>query len=69
MKYNVDDWVLYKPFINEESTLLQEICDRALILAHLPIDPFYDYKIILEESGKIKKVREHQLFPDGGSTY
>ena len=69
MKYEVDEWVLFKPFPNDESTLLREIEERSLILARLPKDPFYDYKIIIEDSGKIKKVREHQLFPEPEPTY
>ncbi len=69
MKYRVDDWVIYKPFPNDESYLLREIQDRCLILACLPEDRFYDYKIYIETTEKIKKVREHQLFPEAHPTY
>jgi len=68
-KFRVDEWVLYRPFPEDDSKLLSEICERAVILAHLPEDPFYDYRIIIEESAKIKKVREHQLFPEPSPTY
>jgi len=69
MKYEVDEWVIYKPFSGEESKILSEIESRAVILSYLPKDPFYDYKIMIEESGKIKKVREHHLFPGAPPTY
>jgi len=69
VKYRVDEWVIFKPFPHDESKLLREIQDRAVILSYLPEDPFYDYKIIIEETGKIKKVREHQLFPEPRPTY
>jgi len=69
MKYEADEWVIFKPFPDDESELLREMKNRALILADLPKDPFYDYKIIIEGSGKIKKVREHQLFPESRPTY
>ena len=32
-------------------------------------DRFYDYRIIVENTRKIKKVREHQLFPEPSPTY
>jgi hypothetical protein len=35
---------------------------RALILAVLDNDVFYDYKIYIEKNAKIKKVRESHLF-------
>ncbi len=69
MKYEVDEWVIYKPFPDDENQLLKETNYRAVILSYLPKDPFYDYKIILEVSRKTKKVTEHQLFPDPVSTY
>ncbi len=68
-KFRVDEWVLFCTFPDVESPLLSSERDRALILATLEEDYFYDYKIIIEGSGKIKKVREHQLFPDPASTY
>ena len=69
MKYRVDDWVIYKPFANDESEFLREMSYRALILDLLKKDLFYDYKIYVEDTQKIKKVREHQLFPVPNSTY
>ena len=69
MKYRVDEWVIYKPFANDEPDLLRQMRSRALILDILKEDFFYDYKIYVEETQKIKKVREHQLFPEPEPTY
>tara|TARA_R100000278_G_scaffold61115_1_gene49676 strand:+ start:848 stop:1057 length:210 start_codon:yes stop_codon:yes gene_type:complete len=69
MKYRVDDWVIYRPFANSESELLREMSSRALILDLLEDDYFYDYKIYVEDTKKIKKVREHKLFPLPPPTY
>ena len=69
MKYDIDDWVLYKPFIDCESDLLKEMSDKAVILYVFPKNDFYDYEIYIDETGKRKKVREHQLFPVTSSTY
>ena len=63
MKYSVYDWVIYRPFANDESEFLREMFYRALVLDLLKEDLFYDYKIYVEDNQKIKKVREHQLFP------
>ena len=63
MKYRVDDWVIYRPFANDESEFLKQMSYRALVLDLLKEDLFYDYKIYVEDNQKIKKVREHQLFP------
>ena len=67
MKYRVDEWVLYCPLPDIE--LFKDERRPALILAVLDNDPFYDYKIYIEESQKRKKVREHQLFPVPHPTY
>lgn len=67
MKYRVDDWVGYCPLPDIE--LFKDERLPALILAVLDKDPFYDYKIYIDKTGKIKKVREHQLFPLPSSTY
>ena len=69
MKYKVDEWVIYKPFVDDKSELLREMQSRALVLDLLKEDLFYDYKIYEEETQKIKKVREHQLFPEPEPTY
>jgi len=61
MKYRVDDWVGYCPLPDIE--LFKDERLRVLILDTLEDDYFYDYKIYIEKTQKIKKVREHQLFP------
>ena len=67
MRYRVDDWVGYCALPDVE--YFKNDRRPALILAILDTDPYYDYKIYIEESQKIKKVREHQLFPLPSSTY
>ena len=69
MKYKVDEWVIYKPFPNDDSKLLREMSSRDLVLDLLEDDFFYDYKVYVEETQKTKKVREHQLFPEATPTY
>ena len=67
MRYRVDDWVGYCALPDVE--YFKDERKPSLILAVLEADPYYDYKIYIEESQKIKKVREHQLFPLPSSTY
>ena len=69
MLYKVDEWVIYKPFPDSEYELLRKMQNRALILWVYPKNDFYYYDIYIEETGKIKKVREHHLFPESTSTY
>ena len=67
MKYRVDEWVCYCPLPDIE--LFKDERQPALVLAILDTDPFYDYKIYIEDTQKIKKVREPQLFPGAPPTY
>ena len=67
MKYKVDEWVGYCPLPDIE--LFKDERERAVVLDILDDDIFYDYKIYIEKTGKIKKVREHQLFPEAIPTY
>lgn len=69
MKYDVDQWVLYKPFVDCDSDLLKEMSHKAVILYVYPKNDFYDYEIFINGSGKRKKVREFQLFPTTPPTY
>ena len=69
MKYRVDDWVIYKPFPNDEGEILASMEERALILYVFPKNNFYDYEIFIDGKVKIKKVREHHLFPIPSPTY
>ena len=63
MKYRIDEWVIYRPFANEESEILKKIQDKAVILYVYPKNDVYDYEIYIATTGTRKKVREHQLFP------
>ena len=67
MKYKIDEWVLYCPLPDVKTFKHERI--PAVILDILENDLFYDYKIYIDGSGKIKKVREHQLFPKPDPTY
>ncbi len=66
-KYRVDDWVGYCALPDVD--FFKDERQPSLILAVLDTDPFYDYKIYVEKTHKIKKVREHQLFPLAPPTY
>ena len=69
MKYKVDEWVLYIPYKDDEVESLAAIRKRSVILNILPRSDFYDYEIFIDGEGKIKKVREHKLFPIPEPTY
>ena len=60
MKFKVDEWVYFCPLPDVKKFKHERIV--SLILTVLDDDLFYDYKIYIEETGKVKKVREHQLF-------
>tara|TARA_Y100001963_G_scaffold142053_1_gene211053 strand:- start:431 stop:637 length:207 start_codon:yes stop_codon:yes gene_type:complete len=66
-KYKVDEWVHYCPLPDVE--YFKDVRERALILAVLTNDVFYDYRIYIEDSRKIKKVRESHLFSIPEPTY
>jgi|TARA_R110001583_G_scaffold7472_21_gene37035 hypothetical protein len=68
-KFKVDEWVLYCAFPEDEAPILSQERKRSVILAVLPKNDFYDYRIYIDGEGKIKKVREHQLFPEAPPTY
>jgi|ETNvirenome_6_85_1030632.scaffolds.fasta_scaffold04134_2 hypothetical protein len=60
MKFKVDEWVYYCAF-PDISTLSDERV-RSVVLNILKDDPIYDYEIYVDGIGKIKKVKEQQLF-------
>ena len=60
-KFKVDEWVYYCSLPDVEYFKNDMI--RSLILTVLVGDVFYDYRIYIEKTGKIKKVRESHLFP------
>ena len=59
-KFKVDQIVFYCPLPDVEAFKNER--QSCIILAVLDNDIFYDYKIYIKESGKIKKVRESHLF-------
>tara|TARA_B100000575_G_C23098306_1_gene633568 strand:- start:427 stop:621 length:195 start_codon:yes stop_codon:yes gene_type:complete len=59
-KFKVDEWVNYCALPDVE--YFKDDLKRALILSVLDNDLFYDYRIYIEKTGKIKKVRESHLF-------
>ena len=64
-KYKLDEWVLYCQFPDANSEILKNQRERAVILEVLKDDPIYDYRIYINESdGRVKKVRESELFPE-----
>tara|TARA_R100001163_G_C5053240_1_gene189833 strand:- start:449 stop:649 length:201 start_codon:yes stop_codon:yes gene_type:complete len=60
MKFKVDEWVYYCSL--PDVKLLSDERRPAVILNILKEDPIYDYEIYIDGVGKIKKVREQQLF-------
>jgi hypothetical protein len=69
MIYRVDQWVIYRPFSEDQSEFLNRIEYRAVILHVYEKEEYYDYKIYVEGKNKIKKVHQRHLFPDPASTY
>ena len=66
-KYKTDEWVYYCRLPDVE--YFKNEREPALVLAVLDNDVFYDYKIFIEKTGKIKKVRESHLFSMTPPTY
>lgn len=67
--FRVDDEALYCTFPESESEFLNTERKRAIILEVLPEKDLYDYRVFIDVVGKIKKVKESQLFPVPASTY
>ena len=61
MKYRIDDWVLYCVFPEVEALSHQR--DPAVVLEVYSKNDYYDYKIFIDGTGKIKKVKQRNLFP------
>jgi|7_EtaG_2_1085326.scaffolds.fasta_scaffold146380_2 hypothetical protein len=65
-KFKIDDWVLYEPYFALQERVSTQSCVeefRAVVLEVLENDLFYDYRIFIDGSGTITKVREENLFP------
>ena len=60
MKYNIDQWVYYVQF--PEITNLKNDKKKAVILEVMENNSVYDYRIFIDVEGKIRKVKEKNLF-------
>jgi len=60
MKFKVDEWVYFCTF--PEIPALSDERARSVILNIIDDDSIYDYEIYVDGIGKIKKVKEQQLF-------
>ena len=68
-KFRIDEWVFYCPFPDSSAESLSSERLKSVILWKFDKTEPYDYEIFIDGEGKIKKVREHQLFPISNSTY
>jgi len=66
-KYKVDEWVYYCTF--PDIPALSAERTKSVVLNILKDDPIYDYEIYVDGVGKIKKVKEQQLFSMAQPTY
>ena len=60
MKYNIDQWVYYVQFPEVEN--LKNNKKKAVILEVMENNSVYDYRIFIDVEGKIRKVKEKNLF-------
>jgi len=59
-KFKIDEWILYDPYPSGNNTTLRL---KVVVLEVLENDLFYDYRIFIDGTGTITKVREENLFP------
>ena len=62
MKFQIDQWVYYVQF--PEILNLKNKKKKAVILEVMENNSVYDYRIFIDEEGKIRKVKEEQLFSE-----
>ena len=62
MKYNIDQWVYYIQF--PEIKNLKNDKKKAVILEVLEKNSIYDYRIFIDGEGKVRKVKESNLFSE-----
>jgi len=62
MKYQIDQWVYYVQF--PEILNLKNNKKKAVILEVMENNSVYDYRIFIDGEGKIRKVKEEQLFSE-----
>jgi len=60
MKYQIDQWVYYVQF--PEILNLKNNKKKAVILEVMENNSVYDYRIFIDGEGKIRKVKERNLF-------
>jgi len=61
-KYQIDQWVYYIQF--PEILNLKNKKKKAVILEVMENNSVYDYRIFIDGEGKIRKVKEEQLFSE-----
>ena len=62
MKYQIDQWVYYVQFPEVEN--LKNNKKKAVILEVMENNSVYDYRIFIDGEGKIRKVKERNLFSE-----
>jgi len=60
MKYKIDQWVYYVQFPEVQN--LKNDKKKAVILEVMQNNSIYDYRIFIDVEGKIRKVKEKNLF-------
>ena len=60
MKYEIDQWVYYVQFPEVQN--LKNNKKKAVILEVMENNSVYDYRIFIDGEGKIRKVKESNLF-------
>ena len=60
MKYQIDQWVYYVQF--PEILNLKNKKKKAVILEVMENNSVYDYRIFIDGEGKVRKVKERNLF-------
>tara|TARA_R100000008_G_scaffold79761_1_gene61708 strand:+ start:82 stop:270 length:189 start_codon:yes stop_codon:yes gene_type:complete len=60
MKYKIDQWVYYVQFPEVQN--LKNNKKKAVILEVMENNSIYDYRIFIDGDGKIRKVKERNLF-------
>jgi len=62
MKYQIDQWVYYVQFPEVQN--LKNDKKKAVILEVMENNSVYDYRIFIDGEGKIRKVKERNLFSE-----
>ena len=61
-KYQIDQWVYYIQFPEVQN--LKNNKKKAVILEVLQKNSIYDYRIFIDGDGKVRKVKERNLFSE-----